>query len=636
MSRLIGGLRSLWHGLDVLRRVLHLVLLLILFIGIIVALRSTIPRLPERGALVIHPSGDIVEQLAGEPLQRVINEAQGQAAPQTLLWDLTRAIHKAATDTRIQALLIETDDLGGVGQAKLEELARVIREFRGAGKKVIARGSYFLQGQYYLAAQADEVYLDPFGFVLLPGYDQYRMYFKDAIDKLAVDVHLVRAGRFKSADEPYVRRDMSAEDRQETGVYLQALWQGYRNSVAHARRIDAESLNAYTNGYAAAVRQAGGDTAAVAQAAGLVTGLRTGAQVEQRMIELVGADPDLHSFRAVALDDYLRVLHTEQRLRRSTDQAVGVIMATGEIQDGNQASGTIGGESTAALLRQARFDDAIKAVVLRIDSPGGSVFASEQIYREIQALRSAGKPVVASMSDVAASGGYYIAAPADQIYASPNSITGSIGVFATIPTFERTLAKLGVAVDGVGTTALSGTLRIDRSLKPEAEQILQAGVDHTYAQFLQRVATGRRKTTQAVDDIAQGRVWAGSDALRLGLVDRLGGYDDAVHDAAQRGRLGRDYDVRVIEPVLSVPEQLLLNLRTSFVRVLRAAGTGQPTGIGTAGPGGAGLGAAGMGAAALGAALPSLAGPLAHELARWQRLAAVRNRTLAYCFCTVE
>jgi protease-4 len=615
MRPLLGFFRGLWHGLDVLRRVLHLVLLLGLFILVVLALRSSIPRLPERGALVVHPAGDIVEQLSGEPLQRAINEAQGQMAPQTLLWDLTHAIRRAATDTRIQALLIETDDLGSVGQAKLEELGLAIAEFRRSGKKVIARGSYFLQGQYYLAAQADEVYLDPFGFVLLPGYDQYRMYFKDAIDKLEVAVHLVRAGKFKSADEPFVRRDMSAEDRQETGVYLQALWQGYRNSVARARHLDPDALNAYTNGYAAAVRQAGGDTAAVAQAAGLVTGLRTGAQVEQRMIELVGADPDQHSFRAVALEDYLRVIHTEERLHRGTEQAVGVIMASGEILDGTQSSGTVGGDSTAALLRQARDDEAIRAVVVRIDSPGGSVFASEQIYREIQALRTAGKPVVASMSDVAASGGYYIAAPADQIYASPNTITGSIGVFATIPTFERSLAKLGVQVDGVGTTALSGTLRVDRALKPETEQILQAGVDHTYAQFLQRVASGRRKTTAAVDEIAQGRVWAGSDALRLGLVDRLGSYDDAVHDAARRGRLGKEYAVRVIEPALSVSEQLLLNMRSSLVPLLRMIGSG---------------------ATALPTALGPELQPLAREVSRWQRLAAVRESALAYCFCTVE
>ncbi len=624
MRYLVGFFRGVWHGLDVLRRVLHLLLLLGLLALVIAGLRGSVPRLPERGALVIRPSGDIVEQLAGEPLERAVNQVQGESAPQTLLWDLTRAIRSAATDTRIQALLIDTDELGHVGQAKLEELAAAIAEFRHSGKKVVARGSYFLQGPYYLAAQADEVYLDPFGFVLLPGYDRYRMYFRDALDKLAVDVHLIRTGKFKSADEPFVRRDMSAEDRQESGVYLQALWQGYRTAIGHARHLDPEVLNTYSNGFGAAVRQAGGDTASVAQAAGLVTALRTSAEVEARMIELVGADDAHHSFRAVSLEDYLKVVHREEPVRHPPAGAVGVILASGEILDGNQPSGTIGGDSTTALLRRALEDEEIKAVVLRIDSPGGSMLASEQIYREVQALRAAGKPVVASMGDVAASGGYYIAAPADAIYASANTITGSIGVFATIPTFDRTLAKLGVQVDGLGTTALAGAIRLDRPLKPEIEQILQASVDHAYDEFLQHVATGRHQTTATISDIAQGRVWAGTDAQRLGLVDKLGGYDDAVRDAARRAKLGKDYEVRVVEPELSFTEQLLLNMRSTISAVARAVGVGRGA-----------LGLSGPDSNVVARLAPQLQ-PLQREVLRWQRFAKLRGWTVAYCFCTVE
>jgi protease-4 len=621
---LLGFFRGMWHGLDVLRRVLHLLLLLGLLALLIAALRGSIPHLPERGALVIRPSGEIVEQLAGEPLERAVNQVQGEGAPQTLLWDLTRAIRSAAADTRIQALLIDTDDLQLVGQAKLEELAAAIAEFRRSGKKVVARGSYFLQGPYYLAAQADEVYLDPLGFVLLPGYDRFRMYYRDALDKLAIDVHLIRTGKFKSADEPFVRRDMSVEDRQESSVYLQALWQGYRTAIGHARHLDPELLNTYSNGFAAAVRQAGGDTASVAQAAGLVTALRTSAEVERRMIELVGADETHHSFRAVNLDDYLKVVHREEPLRHPAAGAIGVIVASGEILDGNQPSGTIGGDSTTALLRRALEDEEIKAVVLRIDSPGGSVLASEQIYREVQMLRAAGKPVVASMGDVAASGGYYIAAPADAIYASANTITGSIGVFATIPTFDRTLAKIGVQVDGLGTTALAGSLRLDRPLKPELEQILQASVDHAYDGFLQHVAAGRHQTTAAINDLAQGRVWAGGDARRLGLVDKLGGYDDAVQDAARRAKLGKEYDVRVVEPELTVTEQLLLNMRSTIARVAHAVGLGGP------GPAGGGLESNVI------ARLAPQLQPLQREVRLWQRFSRVPGRTVAYCFCAVE
>jgi protease-4 len=598
--------------------VLHLLLLLLILGLLIAVLRQALPRLPERGALVIHPSGELTEQLAGEPVERAINEAQGQGAPQTLLWDLTRAIRAAAHDKRIQALLIETDDLSAAGQVKLEELSAAIAEFRGAGKKVVAHGSYFLQDQYYLAAQADELYLDPFGFVLLDGYERYRMFYKGALDKLAIDVHLIRAGRFKSAGEPFVRNDMSAEDKQESGVYLQALWQGYRNSVGAARHLDPAALNGYANDYAAALSRAGGDTAQVALQAHLVTGLRTGAEVEQRLVELVGSDESRHSFRAVELDDYLRVLSVVERGARHAGGAIGVVLASGEILDGDQPPGTIGGESTAALLRRARDDEDIKAVVLRVDSPGGSVLASEQIYREVRALRAAGKPVVASMGDVAASGGYYIAAPADEILASANTITGSIGVFATVPTFDRTLAKLGVQVDGVGTTALSGLMRLDRPLQPQTEAMLQAAVDHTYGQFLQRVADGRHKTSAAVDAIAQGRVWAGTDARRLGLIDGIGNYQQALRAAARRARLGSDYEVRLIEPDLSLTQQLLLNMRSSLVKLQRAVGLNS----------------------ALHAMLPGMQlvaplKPVQRELQRWQRF-ATSQRSYAYCFCTVE
>ncbi len=609
---------KLWLGLDVLRRVLHLLLLLALLAVLIAALRSSIPKLPERGALVIRPSGEIVEQLSGQPLQRAINEAQDQAPPQTLLWDLTRAIRSAGKDPRVQALVIDTDDLESIGLPETEELAAAIGEFRRTGKKVISHGSYFLDGQYALAAQADEVYLDPLGFVLLAGYDRYRMFFKDAIDKLSVDVHLIRAGKFKSAAEPFIRRDMSPEEKQESTAYLQALWQGYRNGVGEARHLPPEAIDAYANGYAAAVRQAGGDTARVALAAHLVTGLRTAAQIEQRMIQLVGMDKDRHSFSEITFDDYIRVVKSEERLHRKSDSAVGVIMASGTILDGTQPSGTIGGDSTAALLRQAREDESVKAVVLRIDSPGGSVLASEQIYREVQALRAAGKPVVASMGEVAASGGYYIAAPADEILASANTITGSIGVFAVVPTIDRTLSKLGVHVDGVGTTALSGALRVDRPLQPEIEGLLQAGVDHSYSEFLKRVATGRHQSTEAIDQIAQGRVWAGSDALRLRLIDRVGTYQDAVQAAAKRAKMAKGYEVRLIEPELGLTEQLLMSMRSNGMRVYRASGLGEATYAGLA------------------ARVSPQLQPLERELIRWQRFAAVPNHTLAYCFCTAD
>jgi protease-4 len=594
---------AVWRGLDVLRRFLHLLLLLAL-VGILIgALRQSVPRLPDKAALVVRPSGNIVEQLSGEPLERALNEAQGQGEPQTLLWDLTTAIRAAAKDPHIAALFIDTDDMDSTGQVKLEEVAAAIGDFRHSGKKIIAYGNYFLQSQYYLAAQADEVYLDPFGFLLLDGYDRYRMFFKDALDKLGIDMHLFRAGKFKSAAENYTRRDMSPEDRQESEAYLTALWHGYIQSVAGARQLQSQAVSHYSLSYVDSVTAAGGDAARVAKDSALVTDLKTQQQVEDRLIDLVGADPSGKSYRQVSVSDYLRATRAEDKLR-GKGAAVGVVVASGTILDGKQPPGNVGGESTALLLREARLDDDIRAVVLRVDSPGGSVLASEQIYREVRALKAAKKPVVVSMSDLAASGGYYIAAPADEIIASANTITGSIGVFASIPTFNRTLGKVGINVDGLGTTPLSGAVRLDRPLSEDANKLLQSTVDHTYEQFLQRVAAGRSKTRDAVDAVAQGRVWAGVDALPIGLVDRIGSYDDAVQSAARRAGLSGAYGVRRIEPELSWPQQLLLQLRSTGER-LRVGG------------------------------LMQRLTPLDREISRWAQLTAPHT-VYAYCFCSVE
>ncbi len=606
-------LRGLWHALDTLRRFLHLLLLLALFGIVIGALRQAVPRVPEKAALVVRPSGEIVEQLSGEPIERALNEAQGSGAPQTLLWDLTTAIRAAATDPRIAVLVIETDAMSASGQVKLEELSAAIADFRRSGKKVIARGTYFLQSQYYLAAQADELYLDPFGFVLLDGYSRYRMFFKDALDKLSVDMHLFRVGKFKSAAEAYTREDMSAEDRLESQSYLNALWGGYVGAVAGARHLRPEAIRAYSDDYAAAVTAAGGDTAKLAHDDGLVTDLRTAAQVEQRLIDLVGADPGTKSYRQVSVADYLRSTHAEEK-QRGRGPGVGVVIASGEMLDGKQPPGTVGGESTAALLRSARQDPDIRAVVLRVDSPGGSVLASEQIYREVRALKAAGKPVVVSMSDLAASGGYYIAAPADEIIASANTITGSIGVFAALPTFSRTLARLGVNVDGVATTPLAGSTRLDRPLSPEAGKVLQATVDHVYSEFIDHVASARGKTHEEVDAIAQGRVWAGADARGNGLIDRFGSYADAVAAAAKRAGLGGSYGVRRIEPELSLTQQLLLQVGDGVLSVLGRSGALR---------------------ASDGAGLMQQWRPFDRELARWARLRAP-DAIYAYCFCGVE
>jgi protease-4 len=567
MATVGGFFRGVWRGLDVLRRLLHLLLLLLIFGFLVGALTGGVPRMPARGALLIQPSGEIVEQRSGDPLTIAFNEARGAGASETLLWDLTDAIRAAAQDDRVAAIGLQLDYLAGAGLPTLEEVTAAMLEFRGSGKKIVAWGTSLSRSQYYLAAHADEIYLDPMGEVLIEGYEQYRMYYKGLLDKLAVDVHLFRAGEFKSAAEDLVRTTMSPEDREASLAYLAALWSNYKTAVGAARGVDPEAIDAYAEGYIDALRSSGGDAAGVALAAGLVTGLKDDNGVIERLAELAGRDQDGRAYSRINYGDYVQLRHAAQRLVGAGPGSVGVVVASGTILDGDQPPGTIGGLSAAALLREARDDEDIAAVVLRVDSPGGSALASEVIHREVVALRDAGKPVVVSMGDLAASGGYYIAAPANRIVASASTITGSIGVYAAIPTVDRTLDKVGITVDGVGTTALSGKLRIDRPMDPALRDYAQLSVQRIYDVFLDRVATGRDRTREQVHEVAQGRVWIGRDAHGHGLVDELGGYQIAVQAAAQLANLPAGHGIRRVEPKLSWAEQLAMQLRISGARL---------------------------------------------------------------------
>ncbi len=610
-SFLIG----LWRGLDGLRKFLHLLLLLVVFGFIFGALHVSVPNVPSKAALLVAPEGQLVEQLSGDPLERAVQGARGQGRAESLLWDLTDSIRVAAKDKRIAVLAIDLEKFEGSGQPTLEELARAIREFRASGKKVIAYGTELTQDKYYIAAQADEIYVDPLGFVLIDGYDRYRMFFKQALDKLGVDINVFRVGAFKSAVEEYTRTDMSPEDRAESLAYLNVMWSSYQAAITRARKLPPDALSTYVSTLATKVTAQNNNAGRVALDAGLVTGIKTRQEVEKRLIDLVGADDSSGSFNSVSETNYVRIARAQMKLHSTGKARVGIIVASGEILDGDQPSGTIGGDSTARLIREARLDKDVHAVVLRVDSPGGSVLASEQIYREVLALRAAGKPVIVSMSDYAASGGYYISAPADEIWASPATLTGSIGIFAIIPTVDKTLGKVGVTVDGVGTTPLSGELRIDRPLGEEARSLLQSQILRGYEEFLGRVSAGRKMTRDQVDSIAQGHVWAGSDAKRLGLVDQLGSFDDAVKAAARRAKL-TDYDVEFIEPEMSWAQELVMNAKIRGSRLMiQAFGPDRDT-----------------------QALLQVASqfdPLRREVERLSRF-SVRNRVYAYCFCGAE
>ena len=610
----------LFRGLDGLRKILHLLLLLVIFGFIFGALQGSVPKIPSDAALVLRPEGEIVEQLSGDPLQLAIAEARGLGRDETLLRDLVDALHAAKGDPRIKTVVLEFDSMAGAGQPTLDEFARAVADFRKSGKKVIASGSGFARDTYYVAAHADEVYLDPMGLLVLEGYERYRNYYKDALDKLGVDINVFRVGTYKSAVEPYLRSDMSPEDREASQAFVNSLWETYLAAVAKARGLTPEALSAYVNTFTPQVQAAKGDTAKVALQAKLVTALKTPNEVERRVMELAGKDEDKDSYRGISFREYLRVARAENRVGKSADERIAVLVGSGEIVDADGA-GVISGDKMSSLIRKARLDEDIKALVLRVDSPGGSVAASEQIYREINAFKATGRPVVVSMGDLAASGGYYIAAPADEIWASPATITGSIGIFGLFPTAPRAVKNLGIGTDGVGTTPLSGELRIDRPIGPAASQLLQSVIEHGYEDFLARVSGGRKMTRDQVDAIAQGRVWSGRDAKRLGLVDNLGSLDDAVNAAAKRAKLvdgkwSRDY----LEPDKNFAQQLVSSVRAWAARALLQ---------------GVDLGLSGVDTEAL-AALQAVRrefSPVEREMLRL-RAGAVPGRLYAHCFCT--
>jgi protease-4 len=617
---------GLWRGLDGLRKILHLLLLLTIFGFIVGALRTSIPRIADGSALVIAPRGEIVEQLTGSPVDQAIAKAQGDQKEETLLWDLIDALKAAKKDKRIKAVVLDLNSMSGGGQPTLAEFAAALDDFRASKKKVIVHATALLQEQYFVAAHGDEIYVDPLGLVGIDGYERYRTYYKDLFDKLGVTVNLFRVGAYKSAAEVYVRTDMSPEDREESLSYLTSLWTSYREAVAKARGIAPEDVSAYVANAVPALLAAKGDAAKVALDAKLVTGIKSSLDVERRMVQLVGSDDEDapkdkaesgdselgETYKSTFFEDYLRMVRAEQRAKSAGKSKIGVIVASGEILDGSQPPGTIGGTSTAQLVREARYDDDVKAIVIRVDSPGGSVLASEEIYREVRAAQADGKPVVVSMGDLAASGGYYIATSADEIWAHPATITGSIGIFGAIPTFEGTLGKIGVGVDGVGTTNLSGQMRVDRPLGEDAKKLLQSIIERGYEVFLTRVAEGRKKTRDQIHEIAQGRVWIGRDAQKNGLVDKLGLFDDSVKSAAKRAEL-TDYHVEIIEPQLSFAEQLALQIRVWIaVNVTGDFAKRMP----------------------LAQAARHLE-PVQREVERWSRMSARDNR-FAYCFCDVR
>ena len=551
----------IWNLLNGLR-LLVLNLLFVALLGVIIfgIFAEEGPAVPSNGALIVSPSGVLVDQISYvDPFSGLI--AGNDAPPETLLSDIIKAIDVAAEDNRIKLMVLQTDALEHSGISKTEELSAAIERFREHKKMVIAVGDNFNQDQYLLAAAADKIFMNPMGQVMLQGFGVYTNYFKDALDKLTINVHIFRVGAYKSAVEPFMRDDMSAEVKTNHLTWLQSLWQQYENQIAARRHIKTEQLDAYIDKIDQVFANAQGDAAKAALDWHLIDEIKTRDAINAWLVEQVGADEN-GDFRGIDFRDYLSKngLAASRHLKvgEQGDQ-IGVIVASGVILDGEQRAGQVGGDTLADLIRQARDDDHVKAVVLRIDSEGGSAFAAEIIRQELLALQEAGKPLVVSMGSIAASGGYWIAADADEVWATPGTITGSIGIFGAFPTLEKSLDALGIHTDGVGTTSMAGAMRVDRPLDAVTARAIQSNIDSGYRRFLDVVANGRDIDVATVDSIAQGRVWSGSNAQAIGLVDKLGGLDDAIKAAAEHAHL-KHYETRVIEPPLSVPEAFVQKL----------------------------------------------------------------------------
>ena len=560
-SLLKRSLSGTWSAINTTRRVvLNLLFLLIVIAVFVMMFSSDKPNVADTTALVIKPNGQLVEQLTAKTLEQQIDEARGVAVNETLLKDVLDAIEMAKDDDRIQVLVFNFSSFTGARLTKLQDLAEAITDFKTSGKKVIAMADLYTQDSYYIAAHADEIITHKMGGVVIEGFGRYRMYYKEGMDKLGLDVHIFKVGTFKSAVEPYLRNDMSEYAREANQEWLGDLWRIYLDEVATARGMTSEALNLYAQDFSGVMSKSGGDSAKAALDYGLVDKTMTRVEMTQHLIDLVGENEETHSYNRIAASEYLKTSNNDRFGQKTKGDKVAVVVARGTILDGSQPAGTIGGDSTAALIRKARNDESVKAIVLRIDSGGGSAFASEIIRRELEKARADGKPVIASMGSVAASGGLWIATSSDNVIAHPTTITGSIGIFGMVPTYQRPLAEhLGIRVDGISTAPLAG-VRLDRELPEEVGQTIQSMIEHGYKEFLQRVSESRGMSVEEVDKVAQGRVWSGEDALGHGLVDSLGDLDDAIKAAAELSKLNDDYVVTYIEKEQGFEEKLMNSL----------------------------------------------------------------------------
>jgi protease-4 len=558
-----GFFKWTWRIINFVRElVLNLFFIFVVLIGVGIWLQIDNNNSSEqvsRGALLLDISGVIVDKpSSASRLSAVTRQLFGVSADrlqENSLFDIVNAIRQAKNDRNITGIVMDLKNFAGADQPSMQYIGKALREFRDSGKPVFAVGDSYSQGQYYLASFADKIWLSPQGVVDLHGFATNGLYYKTLLDKLKVSTHIFRVGTYKSAVEPFIRDDMSPAAREADGRWIGVLWQNYLNNVAANRNIPARQVFPGAQGLLEGLRKADGDTAQYALKAKLVDELASGAEVEKALSKRFGWSTAENNYRAISYYDY------SLKSPPTAGGTIAVIFASGAIMDGEETPGNVGGDTTASQIRDARLDPDVKAIVLRVNSPGGSVTASETIRAELAAAKAAGKPIVVSMGGMAASGGYWISTPADYIVANPSTLTGSIGIFGIINTVENSLDAIGVHTDGVATSPLAD-ISMTKALPPEVRQMMQLSIESGYKRFITLVADARKSTPERIDNIAQGHVWTGQDAKANGLVDSLGDFDDAVEKAAELAKLKKWHiDYYEEEPLLI--DRMMNNISTA-------------------------------------------------------------------------
>ena len=565
LTSLRRGFGMFWRGLDATRRfVLNLLFLLIVIAILVATFSGGVKPLASKTALVLDLRGDLVEEHSGGLRDALLANVGGEVRRTVELRDLLVVLDAAARDKNIGSVLLMLDELDGGGLAMLHEAGAAIDRVKAAGKPVVAWGGSFDQKRYLLASHASEVYVHPMGMVMIEGFGRRRNYYRDALDKLGVTVNLMKVGTYKSFAEPYISNGPSQAATEADTFLYGALWKDYTATVEKNRKLAPGAVARGIEQLPQLMDAAGGNAAQVALGQKLVDGIKTRDEVRAMMTKRGVYDESIKSFRQVSFGDYLA-----RNPQKAFGDAVGVIVAAGEITEGQGGPGVVGGLSTASMIRRAREDDAIKALVLRVDSPGGSAYGSELIRRELELTRAAGKPVVVSMGNVAASGGYWISMAADEVIADPSTITGSIGVFAILPTADKVADKLGIRTAGVTTTWLADAYNPLRPLDPRFAQLVQSSINNVYREFTTKAAAARKTTAAKIDEVGQGRVWTGTQAKERGLVDRLGSYGDALRSAAKRAGMKDDFRVAYVERSSSSFERFLSLLGVSSVQAIK-------------------------------------------------------------------